>query len=289
LHAGWMPLVLVVTWSNRSGHPEPILQLRTEANSSRELERMSHLAGYVYLDPYPAPGTPSVAGTPEFELSRELTEFTAQRRVRMETGSAPPEEVSFVTTREYLHADKEHLFFFIYSLELPGHFQFPQRAHMCHLTVERLLAIRKNQALRNALQLCRPVDMLHRPEAASLEIVALNLTLHDLPDVGGELLSVTNSPGAAFQNAVRRIEQLERESRQSQRSGGLEVELTGLSGLQYREFFTVLLPLYDKIGVPGAAEQLAAVRDDKEKRHTLDRLATLYHDEAIMTSIPVEL
>jgi hypothetical protein len=39
-------------------------------------------------------------------------------------------------------------------------------------------------------------------------------------------------------------------------SNGREVQIAGLSGLQYREFFTMLLPLYEQFGVPGAAAQL---------------------------------
>ena len=37
---GWLPVVLVVTWCNRIGRPEPLLQLRTESNATRELNRL---------------------------------------------------------------------------------------------------------------------------------------------------------------------------------------------------------------------------------------------------------
>jgi hypothetical protein len=63
----------------------------------------------------------------------------------------------------------------------------------------------------------------------------------------------------------------------------------GLSGLQYREFFTMLLPLYDDIGVPGAAELLKAVREDESKRRAMERLSALYQDEDLMSSIPIEI
>ena len=72
-------------------------------------------------------------------------------------------------------------------------------------------------------------------------------------------------------------------------SNGREVQIPGLSGLQYREFFTMLLPLYEQFGVPGAAEQLRAIHDDEPRRQALDQLSAMYQDEDLMSSIPIEL
>jgi hypothetical protein len=67
------------------------------------------------------------------------------------------------------------------------------------------------------------------------------------------------------------------------------VLIAGLSGLQYREFFTMLLPLYEQFGVPGAAEQLSAIHDDEPRRKALDELSAMYQDEDLMSTIPIEL
>lgn len=278
--SGWMPAVLLITWWNRSGQAEPLLQLRTKANSTRELDRVSHLAGYVYLDPFP--------GT-EFELPAEVPRLAARNRMRMETGSDPPGEVEFVGTRQYLHFDKEHLFFYIYSFELPGHFQFPMRAQMYHLTVEKLWRIRKNQTLRNAIELCELVRTSSALSPAAFEIAALNLTLHDLPGVGESLLRCVQRPGTDLSDLVGELAQLETDSREHQRSGLLEVELRGLSGLQYREFFSMLLPLYSRLAIPGASEYLAAIDVDKRRRSAFARLSALYNDEDTMSEISLEL
>ena len=56
-------------------------------------------------------------------------------------------------------------------------------------------------------------------------------------------------------------------------SNGREVQIPGLSGLQDREFFTMLLPLYEQFGVPGAADQLRAIHDDEPRRQALDQLS----------------
>jgi hypothetical protein len=283
---GWLPAVLVVTWWNRNGRAEPVLQLRTEENSVRELERLSHLPGYVELGPYRgAPGQP--ANQPaEFDLPLELADKAAANRIRMETGSTPPGELQFVTTRKYLHHDKEHLFFYVYSFELPGHFQFPQRAQMCHLPVEKLLQIRKNQTLRNAIELA---ELGSSPGPMTLEIVALNLGIHGLTDIADRLLTLSQSPGAALGGELEELKRIEKDTRERQRSGAVEVELRGLSGLQYREFFTMLLPLYSELGISGAAECLAQLLGDTRSSQALERLAALYDDEDVIASIAVEL
>ena len=286
---GWMPIVLVVTWWNRNGQAEPVLQIRTEANSNRELERVSHLANYVYLDRYSGSVAQSVEQPAEFELPSDLINFAARNRIRMETGSPPPVEANFVTTAQYLHSDKEHLFFYIYEHQLPGHFQFPQRAQMCNLTVDRLLNIRRNQTLRNAIELCRAADMLSFSKDVAFEIVGLNLVLHHAPDLAAELGRLAASPGADFGQLLVELRRVEQETRDALRSGNAAVELKGLSGLQFREFFTVLLPLYAELGIPGAAEVLAEVDQEEVTRLALSRLAVLYHTEEFMANIPVEL
>ena len=63
----------------------------------------------------------------------------------------------------------------------------------------------------------------------------------------------------------------------------------GLSGFQFREFFGTLLPFYERVGVPGAARELALIRDDDAKRAAVERLSVLYADERVMESIPIEL
>jgi hypothetical protein len=63
----------------------------------------------------------------------------------------------------------------------------------------------------------------------------------------------------------------------------------GLSGLQYREFFSFLLPYYASVGVPGAAEHLRRMDNDEGTRLAVARLTELYHDEGVMESIPLEM
>jgi hypothetical protein len=285
---GWLPLVLVITWRNRNGHAEPLLQLRNESNAARELHRMSHLSGYLYEDDYLEPGSGQPEEAMVFDAQHQALARAARRRVQMEIGDDPPGDLRPVSTQRYLHSDKEHLFFFVFALQLPGWFQFPRQAEMHHLPVTELLAIRANQVLRSAVRVCR-ATLSRRIRVAAAEIVMLNLTLHDQAKLGDELLAWASRQGSRSHNTVQKIRRLEKQSRQTMFSNGREVQITGLSGLQYREFFTMLLPLYEQFGVPGAAELLSAILHDEPKRRAIDRLSAMYQDEDLMSSIPIEL
>jgi hypothetical protein len=178
--------------------------------------------------------------------------------------------------------------FFVFTLELPGWFQFPRQAEMHHFPITELMAVRRNQVLRSAVRVCR-ATLSRRARLAAAEIVALNLTLHGEDRLAAEFLAWAEGRAAQSHNTVQKIRRLEKKTRQTWSSGGRVIQLTGLSGLQYREFFTLLLPLYAKAGVPGAAEQSALIQQDEPMRHAMSRLSALYQDEDLMTSFPMEI
>ena len=161
---------------------------------------------------------------------------------------------------------------------------------MSSLSVGELLAIRENQVLRKVLELCQLPSLHRQARAAAFEIAALNLRLHDYAELAQKL---TDAAAAArtgnFDGIAAELAELEEDTRQSWQGYEEEAELAGLSGLQFREFFTILLPFYERVGVPGAAEHLMLVRDDEAKQNAVERLAKLYRDERIVRLIPVEL
>jgi len=279
---GWLAMVLVITWRMRDGYAEPLLQLRSQVNATRELDRLTHLAGHIMQDEPAVPGT-------EFGLDDEIPVAAAHSRVQMETGEVEPGELESLATGRYLHPDKEHLFFFVYGRQLPEDLQFWDQAEMSSPSVSDLLAIRENQVLRKAMELCRVPSLRRQVRTAAFEIAALNLLLHDYAELAQKLTDAAAARTADFSGMEAELAELEEDTRQSWAGYEGEAELAGLSGLQFREFFTVLLPFYARVGVPGAAENLMLVRDDEAKRKAIERLAELYRDERIMQLIPVEL
>jgi hypothetical protein len=278
----WLAMVLVVTWRIRNGRAEPLLQLRTRLNATRELNRLTHLAGHITHD------DPSVEGT-EFGLDDAVPLAAARKRIQMETGPVDTGDLAPLTTGAYHHPDKEHLFFFVYSCRLPDGLEVWPQAEMSPVSVPELLSIRKNQVLRNAVSLCQAPPARRQVRIEAFEIVALNLILHDLADVAQQLTDAAAARAADFGAIKDVLGRLEEQTRQTWPGYEGDVELEGLSGLQFREFYAILLPFYEAIGVHGAAEALALIGEDMSKRAAVDRLSQLYRDERIMRSISIEL
>jgi hypothetical protein len=125
--------------------------------------------------------------------------------------------------------------------------------------------------------------------ADAFEIVALNLVLHDCADMAQKLKDAAAARTADFGTIVSPLGRLEEQTRQKWPGYEAEAELYGLSGLQFREFYAILLPFYASVGVPGAAEHLALLDEDETKRAAVARLSQLYRNERVMKSIPIEL
>jgi hypothetical protein len=280
--AGWLPLVLVITWRARSGRAEPLLQLRTHLNASRELDRLSHPSGHILED--------DRGRQQNFGLQDAVPLRAARRRVQMETSEEDSGTLRPLATSRYIHPDKENLFFFVYSCEFPEGFQLSWDAEMSSVSVSELLSIRENQALRLAQRLCESPPARGKARTDAFEIAALNLTLHGHPELARRMINSGSRGPAGIVRIAPEIRDLEERTRQTW--SGLEqneVALMGLSGLQYREFFSLLLPYYESVGVPGAADHLRIIREDESARRAVARLNELYHDESVMESILLEL
>jgi hypothetical protein len=278
----WLAMVLVVTWRVRDGQAEPLLQLRTRLNATRELGRLTHLAGHILQDEPAVPGM-------EFSPEDAVPVAAARKRVQMETGEVDTGDLAPLDTGSYIHPDKEHLFFFVYSCRLPDGLELWPQAEVSPVSVPELMAIRKNQVLRNAVSLCTAPPARRQVRTNAFEIVALNLILHDLADIAQRLRDIAAAHTADFGAIAGELRRLEEQTRQTWLGFEGDTELMGLSGLQFREFYAILLPFYARVGVPGAAEQLVLIDEDETKRVAAGRLSRLYRDERVMRPILVEL
>ncbi len=286
---GWLPMYLVITSRRRGGHVEAMLQLRTGDNSARELNRVSHLTGHILQEDRMPYGRPPLAVPASFCLTDEAPLRAALRRLQEVTGDDVARALRPVATGSYLHPDKEHLFFFIFALELPDGTPFPRRAEMHAFPLPELLAIRANQALRSTLRLCLTPGMSPRLWTAAAEIVAVNLSLHDHADLGEKLVGLAGQDRerASLADAIRPL--VAERTTPSWAAASREVQLVGLAGLQYREFFSALLPLYAELGIDGAADLLSMIHGDSRRSREVALLAKWYQDEDLMAAIPVEV
>jgi hypothetical protein len=285
---GWLPMVLAVTTMRRAGQVEPILQIRSAENSARELNRLSHLGGHILQEDC-GPATGQAAGRWIFGLTDDIPFRAATRLVSEMTAIDPAGGLRPAGKGGYLHADKENLFFFVFSLKLPETAQFPWPADMHAFPLLDLIAIRANQVLRSAAQLCR-MDTSERAWNAAVEVLALNLTLHDHAELGDRLLQLRSDfPGGKEQLAEDLTGLVTRRASPSWAVADSDAQLAGLAGWQFREFFAQLLPLYARLGVHGAADLQHRIDDDTGKRDARDRLKDIYQDENRIALMPIEL
>ncbi len=288
---GWLPMVLVITRRRRRGRVEPIVQLRTIENSAREENRLSHLGGHILQEDRLRPGGHQLDGAVKsFDLQHEIPASAAARLVREMTGADPASVLQPMAAGGYLYPDKENLFFFVFALDLPDGLEFPRRAEMHSLGLPDLMAVRAGQVLRSAADLCRASEVSESAWKAAAEVVALNLSLHDHSDLADKLVDLAGrSVNERTETATVISEYVVGRTISSWASASREVSLMGLAGWQYREFFSVLLPLYAQIGIHEAAELLDAVNADGRKSAARDRLADLYQDEHLIALLPMEL
>jgi hypothetical protein len=276
---GWLPLVLVITWRMRSKQAEPLLQLRSPLNAARELDRLSHLSGHILND--------DRGQIPEFGLEDGAALSAARRRVQMETGEEDSGMLDPLGTTKYLYRDKEHLFFFVYGYELPEGFQPSLHSDIHSVSLDYLLSVRKRQALHLALSLCESPPAQGKTRTDAFEIATSNLILHGEAELARKMTHASINNSASLERLIPQILELEGQPRQPRLGPGQEA--VGLAGLQYREFFSLLLPFYAKIGVPDASQHLQFIKDNEDMRLAVGRLNELYHAESIMASIQLEL
>jgi hypothetical protein len=288
---GWLPMVLVITPRRVGDLVLPMIQLRTMANSARELGRLSHLAGYVLQDDRLRPDGRTIAAPPtSFGLTDQTPRSAAQRVVQQVATEDLSSAIRPVATGRFLYPDKEHLFFFVYVLDLPEGIQFPRRTEMHTFRLSELLDVRASQILRSAAWLCRATGVSSTRLAAAAEVIELNLSLHDQEEVRERLSNLASYGRDEREIIAAEIEGLKAvPTCPSLVEPGRDIEIVGLAGWQHREFFSVLLPLYADIGITGARELLDEIDSDPRKSAAVKRLAEFYHDEDKMASLPAEL
>jgi hypothetical protein len=285
----WLPMVLIVTTQRKFGKVAPVLQLRTEVNAVRELNTVSHLSRHIYQEETsPLPGARPISAPASFDAKSDCALRAAHLRVQIETGYDTPPDIHELATGRYVNPTTDSLFFFVYSLELPDEMKLWPKSDMYHFTLAELLDIRSHQALRVAYQLCQVVDRPARFWETAIELAALNLALHGHGDLGERLNRLAGRRPAAMAEVSADIERLVRSTSPSWASSGRDIKIVGLSGWQYREFFTVLLPQYAKVGVPGARDELRRISTSAIKT-MLQRASSLYQDEDLLRSMPIEL
>jgi hypothetical protein len=287
----WLPMVLVVTTQRRRGQVAPVLQLRTEEVAVREVGMVSHLSRHIYQEETSPLAARTISAPPSFDAKSECALRAAQLRVQIETGDDTPPDVRELTTGKFISPNTDNLFFFVYSLDLPEEMRLWPASEMYHFSLDELVNIRAHQALRVAAEICQITDRPGKFWSTAVELATLNLALHNYGELAERLTQVAGGSPKALAGLSADIESLIRSTAPIRASSNGDMQVAGLSGWQYREFYTVLVPQYGKVGVPGASEELHRISKVSTGRvkNVLTRMTSLYQDEDLLRSIPIEL
>ena len=112
------------------------------------------------------------------------------------------------------------------------------------------------------------------------------LTLHGQRELGRRLIRAAERPPGGLADHLRRLTS---QPAIQLRLAGQETVLAGLAELHYREFFSVILPLYAQVGIGEAASAIASYQSFEGAPEALAALREAYQDDDLLSSLPFEV
>jgi hypothetical protein len=286
----WLPSVVIVAWTVRNGMSIPLLQVRTEENATHYIHHLSHIGGYVNESDLTLPDGGGPWPTESAIILPETATRNAARRELHEQMNLiiRDHQLRLFRTCRFYNYDRENLFFYLYTLQVPNTHRFPVGSQVRTWRIEDLLRLHEYQVLCKAEQLLRLDEPSATQRAQGARILALQLTLHGQYELGDRLVRAARRPAGALADtlsrmAARRVVQLRLPDR------GTMTSLEGLAEIHYREFFSIFIPLYAQVGVPDAASLLDQLESSDGARNALAKLSDEYGDDDGLSSLPFEV
>lgn len=287
----WLPALVAITWRDGESGAEPLLQINTPRTSTREIGKVSHVSGYINQRDC----TDQVTAAGKFSSDTGLTVTEPMARTALEREllqdfgvSKCPEAPRLVDVLKFHYPDKENLFFYLFEQKLAGAVKYATDLHLLPWSVGDLVTIREHQVYCNVLKTLGDNSLDTSQRNAAADILAMNLRLHGRSDAADALAAEMR--GGAVSDALRaQFSEAWARTKRSRFSARTSIYITGIAGLQYRAFFTHLLPTYARIGVRNAAETLDEIQSDGTRSAAMAQLAEAYGDRDLMESLPVEV
>ncbi|MEU6813548.1 toll/interleukin-1 receptor domain-containing protein [Streptomyces sp. NPDC046860] len=286
----WLAALVAITWRRGRTGAEPLLQINTPRTSTREMGKISHVSGYINQRDcaLPESGFLTPSGDSHFLVSDVAARTALDRELLQDFGISectdPPE---LVDSLNFYYPDKENLFFYLFEQQLPRETRYAAELHMLPWGMDDLVTIREHQVYSNVLTICGNDSLDSFQRAGVAHVLALNLRLHGKSDAADALVREM-SRAKVSDELLGQFAAALQETKRTRRSAQKNVYITGIAGLQYRAFFTHLVPTYERVGVPGAPDLLSAIQDDASRRNALSELAEAYDDREFMESLPLE-
>ena len=284
----WLPAVVVVTWSMRNGVAVPMLQVRTKGNAAQYIHHLSHVGGYVDKGDLISVSREVEwsAGSPLL-LPAVAAVNAARRELHDQLDVAATNDgLQFFGTCRFSNHDRENLFFYLFALRLPETHQTPESSEVRGWKVGDLVDLHKYQVLGKAEALLRRDDLSASDRMTAARILCWQLTLHGQRELGRRLIRAIDRPSGGLADHLRRLTS---QPAVQLRLAGQETVLAGLAELHYREFFSVILPLYAQVGIGEAASAIASYLSFAGAPEALAALREAYQDDDLLSSLPFEV
>lgn len=284
----WIPAIVAITWREGRTGPEPLLQVNTPRNSTREMGKASHVSGYINLRDHVFPEALAASERTPFTVGVEAAERALARELLQDFGirSCPSLPV-LIGTEPFYYSDKENLFFYLFSQQIDSTHVFAPSTQMFPWTITELVNTRRRQVLVNAGDLLTQ-DLNNQQRRRAQELVAANLEAHGDRDLANEVVRALQTQNASSE-LISRLRAAASDIQVYKYAAAHELAASGLAGLQYRIFFSHLLPAYASLGMPGAEELLEDIRSAPAVFNAAEHLTALYSNEDFMMSLPMEI
>src|SRR5262249_30811090 len=145
-----------------------------------------------------------------------------------------------------------------------------------------ILKIRKYQVLSNTYKLLVLERRQRQQLRTAAQVLAHNLNLHGHCKIADQLLQEPEPSESDIQLLRENIQDLMRDCELSYTFKNERRIILGLAGLQYREFFTSLLPFYKTIGVEGAEQCWNWLQNNQRASESLQYLQKHYQNRRLI-------
>ena len=279
----WIAVVMVLLWrKNEEGKAEPLLQIRTPENATRELDMLSNIAGYI-----------NQSDCREFDsirpadvaLQRSAYENAVYRELQEELGVkhnwSKPELLNEI---RFYYPDKENLYFYVCLMEIDFPlFNIESSANIRPWTFKQILGIREYQVLSRVNALLEEASN-KVPSPLAVDVLANNLVLHKHAVLADMLYHVINTH-SGHQELQSRLRNTMDQCAQFYMFQNTRRTIRGLAELQYREFFSTIMRAYSKIDVPEVQEYQEFITSDPGASSALKRLREFYENETSIRKV----
>lgn len=285
----WVACVTILLWvREKSGEIKPLVQIRTSENASRELDKLSNISGYINAQDC---GYNDLNMEDEYQIQESDYLRAVQRELKDELGvdKRNVKELKLLKKIEFYYPDKENLFFYVCQARLTKDAHV--RAQLQPRTFKFMCDVRKYQVMSFACKLLERVGSSHQPLDRTAQIIAYNLILHDEKEFAAKVLDAVRSMSKKDSSKIveematwqKRNEKHYSPLCHNQNTSTGRPKILGWAELQYREFFSSLVPAYAELGVEGALDCLHEL--ETKKKDVLAQLIRHYRSYSSICEI----